>query len=265
MRWRQCNNVKDSIRALFEDFLDQTHPANSENSLRDTLFTLASQRPGPLATGDDRFLRLHKCPNCMKGPVLVTRSTKDSTCPHCQGSLHAGDCLRIYEEANETESNENALTRMMLVLEHLTLVHHLNALAKSDPAQLACSVWYMDGPLALFGPSSWLHAPIQSRLHELNEQLHSNQFGSLIVVGMEKTGRLVRHAKTMSTQMPRRSIFPINDDYRYRHVILSRAPNRAGFRATNALRPRFCLSKRLGPVFCVLAALSGASEKQPRV
>lgn len=225
VRWGTCTSVRDSIRAVLEGFLTQTRPFTPEFSLRETLFALASERLGPLATGDDRFLRLHKCPDCEKGPVVVTRSLEEPCCPHCKARVYASDCLRIYEEVRESDSNENAFTRTMLVLEHLILMNHLETLAQTEPARLAHSVWFMDGPLALFGPASWLHAPIQARLHEMNKRLCAAGFMTL--VGIEKTGRLVKHAHRL--EMPRRSILAVDDDYRYRRVVLARAPNRAGF------------------------------------
>lgn len=247
--WQDCASVRDSVRVLFDRFLAQTRPIHPDYSLRDTLFGLAAERPGPLATGDDRFLRLHKCPDCSQGPVVVARHLDDSLCSHCGARLYASDCLRVYEEVRETQSNEKAFTRLMLVLEHLFLIHHLEVMAASQPALLAQSVWFMDGPLALFGPASWLHAPIQVRLHEISKQLRTAGRGSLNIVGVEKTGRLVKHARFLRHHMPRGSVFPVNDEYRYQNVVLSRAPNKSGFGSQTHYGQDFVYHSAKGPEF----------------
>lgn len=216
--WTRCSSVRDSFRAVLEAFLRNTVVAGAP--LRDTLFHLAALRPGRLSTGTPLVLLLHHCPTCGQGPVPVMHQLGDQACHHCGAPVHAADCLRVWEEVQEGQSNAMALGRTMLLLEHLLLIHHLWHL---ELPTLADTIACLDGPGALFGPASWLHAPIQRWLHEQNERLRRAGHGPLLFVAIQKSGQLVEHARRLAPHLAPGQLRFVDDAYRYQEILISRA------------------------------------------
>lgn len=228
IRWREHGTVRDSFRAAVHEYFRQPL-GEGRDPLVNRLYELAAVRPGPLSTGDPQTLRLHRCPSCGEGPLDLRRSPDRQTCPECGSIIYPTDCLRLHEEVQEVESNENVMTRLMTALEHLLIYDHVRQTAERDIRAIASNVWFVDGPLALFGPASWLHAPLQHAYAELNHQLEASDLGPLLLIGVQKTGQLAEHARRIRPQVPVRSFYPLDDQYRYSRVVTSRAPNSAGF------------------------------------
>src|SRR5690606_25048951 len=95
-------------------------------SLRSTLFVLASMRKDKeLRTGDPTKLRIHKCPDCGAGPVEVEDVPEQQHCPHCGSEVYPADCLRLWEEVSDYQSNLAVFRRFMLIVEHLLMAHYI--------------------------------------------------------------------------------------------------------------------------------------------
>ncbi len=213
--WGPHQTVRESFRAVLDQSLAAT--TIQGKSLRDTLFLLGSERPGPLGTGNPRRLRLHKCPTCAEGPLEVG-DTGPQSCPSCHAPVYGTDALRLHEEVFEDASNQNVLTRTMNVVEHLLAFHTLLRIAESSEPMPAL---FLDGSLALYGPPAWLHAPILRRIQKLQSPL--------LLIGVTKTGHLVDHFREIGAVVPHGRLLPVSDEYRYEHVVLSRSPSQQGF------------------------------------
>ncbi|MCS6992477.1 MAG: DNA double-strand break repair nuclease NurA [Anaerolineales bacterium] len=226
-------SVRDSFRAALDEQLlsEKTRfdPKNFYTSLRSTLFHLASRRPGDLGTGNPFKLKLHKCPTCETGPVEVEDKLGEQTCPHCGAPVYPSDCLRIWEEVTEYQSNQVPLSRLMMVLEHLIPLHYIRFIEQKALLSLNKIAFFVDGPLAVYGTPAWLHRSIMIYLHEVNSKLAKHHQPPLLIIGLQKTGQIVDYMRLMDRFLPPNRLFAIDDEYRYKYILANREASKGGF------------------------------------
>jgi hypothetical protein len=233
IRWGGRDNVRDSFRAYVDQQFYGQRTRFNENepftSLRSTLFHLASIRPGELHTGDPRRLKIFKCPTCGNGPVEVQDIPDQQVCWSCGSEVFPTDCLRIWEEVSDYQSNQVAISRLMLVLEHLIPIHYIRHFFKNAPLLLSGMVFFVDGPLAIFGTSAWLHRSIMILLQEVNRKLAKYDQLPLTIIGLQKTGQVVDHVNLIDRFVPNNRLLAIDDEYRYKFILSGRDPAGNGF------------------------------------
>jgi hypothetical protein len=252
IRWGGKTNVRDSFRAYMD--MQFAHPrtcfseSDQNTSLRSTLFYLASLRPGKLGTGDPSKLKLHSCPNCGTEEIEVINSPEQQYCSMCKGEIYPTDCLRIWEEVNDFQSNQVSLSRLMLILEHLIPIHYMRYLMKT-PLLLSNMAFFVDGPLAIFGTAAWLHRSIMIFLNEINRKL--GKFGQLplTIIGLQKTGQVVDHVTLINRFVPDNRLYAIDDDYRYQYILTGRDPSSNGFGSETYYGQDFIFKTLSGRVF----------------
>jgi hypothetical protein len=234
IRWGNKPTVRESFRALVDQqfYGERTrfNPTDPRTSLRSTLFYLGSRRPGELGTNNDaRKLKIHKCPMCGEGPVEVEDVPEQQYCSFCQAEVYPTDCLRIWEEVEDYQSNQVAISRLMLILEHIIPIHYMRYLYNSAPLLLCGMAFFVDDPLAVFGNAAWLHRSIMIFLQEVNRKLAKNHCLPLLVIGLQKTGQVVDHISLINRFIPNNRLFAIDDDYRYKYILSGREASQNGF------------------------------------
>lgn len=226
-------SVRDSFRAVVDAHLhsEKTRfvPDDPTTSLRTTLFHLAAQRPGQGGTGDPSVISIHRCPTCSKGPLLVDDSQETQACPYCGAEVYPSDVLRLWEEVSDYQSNQVAITRFMNVVEHLLPVHYIRYLSGQSMPALSHLTFFVDGPLAIFGPAAWLHASIQRFLYCTNSRLTALELPHVLLIGLQKTGQVVDHVGLINRFIPHNRLLPIDDEYRYAYILAGREPSGNGF------------------------------------
>jgi hypothetical protein len=233
--WKGKNSVRDSFRAALDAHLSSPrtrwNEADPTTSLRTTLFRLASTRPD-LGTGDPSKLKIHRCPNevCGRGPIEVDDIPDQQYCPFCKAEVYPTDCLRIWEEVLEYQPNVQAISRLMLLVEHMLPIHYIRHIRESGTSRqlLAGTAFFVDGPLAVFGNGAWLHGSIMRYLHGINTELEERGYPRILMIGLQKTGQVVEHMALIDRFVERDRIFALDDDYRYEYV-LGRDPAGNGF------------------------------------
>lgn len=233
IRWGGKKNVRDSFRAYLDHQFYGVRTRFNENdastSLRSTLFHLASLRPGDFQTNDPRRLKIHKCPNCGNGPVEVVDSPDQQVCSFCKCDVYPTDCLRIWEDVSDYQSNQIAISRLMIVLEHIIPIHYIRHLFKNAPLLLSGMAFFIDGPLAFYGNPAWMHRSVMIFLQEVNRKLGKYSQLPLTIIGLQKTGQVVDHINLIDRYIPNNRLLAIDDDYRYQFILSGRDPSSQGF------------------------------------
>lgn len=235
VRWGDHTNVKQGFRAATDEFFhdDRTRfvPEDPSTSLRTTLFRLASRRPGDMGTENKDVLKIHKCPNddCPAVELKVYNKSEQQYCNNCGEPIYATDCLRIWELVNESQSNYQALSRLMQDLEHLMIIHCIRHIFENSLPDLSVTSFLIDRPLAVYGNSAWLHRSIMKYIYEINYSLSSNGYSRLTLIGLQKTGRVVDHVELVNDYIPEQSLFSIDDDYRLEYITPSKERPSNGF------------------------------------
>lgn len=247
------NSVRDSFRAVLDDHLYSAKTrfveADASTSLRTTLFHLAALRPGPLGTGDSSKLKIHKCPSCGAGPIELSDVPDQQKCPSCSTDVYPSDCLRVWEEVNDFQSNYQAMSRLMQLIEHVLPIHYARFLMAQSPASLASTVFFVDGPLAVFGNAAWLHAAIMKYLAETKAALASLNYPPMLLIGLQKTGQVVDHVKLIDRFLQPNRIFAIEDEYRYKYILAGRDQSSNGFGAETYYGQDFIYKTLSGRIF----------------
>lgn len=223
--------VKDSFRKMVDKHLfnHRTSSENPKTSLRTTLFHLAAIRSGKLGTNDKIKLKIHKCPNCGAKDIEVIDTPKQQYCNKCNEKIYPSDCLRLWEEISEYQSNTAVLSRFMLIIEHLIPIHYMRIIANTSFEALSKTSFIIDGPLAMFGPAAWLSNSIMKYIHEINKKLNKLNFPSLLLIGIQKSGQVVEYTNYIDKFLNNNSLYAIEDNYRYKYIIPNRKPSSSLF------------------------------------
>jgi hypothetical protein len=222
-------SAKDSFReAVFDLFHDAIVDEEDNTQLLATYQALLSYKPaGTIA-----------CPYThLDCDHQVTICTSLSTCP-CdrRKPLFPTDALRIHERFNDDSgSNGEAFGYVMNVWEKLLLVHLLRCFEQRDWLdRLSTVAFFLDGPLAVFGPPAWLSAAINRELQRLNMVVRAKTGNDMIIVGIEKSGNFVAHFEEIdqredgSQLFQQGSYFMPTDSYIKERIIFSDSRKRYG-------------------------------------
>jgi len=234
IRWKGKETVRDGFRAAVDAYFYSENTRfkadDPRTSLRTTLFHLAHRRPGRMGTLSPNSLNINKCPACENGPIEIEDKEEQQFCPHCGAEIYPTDCLRLWEEVFDYQSNATAITRLMLVVEHLLPMHYIRYIIENDALDtLSETAFIIDGPLSIFGPSAWLHLAIMRYLAMINARLNAKKLKKLLLMGLQKTGQVYDHVQLIDRYIEPDRIFPITDEYRYKYIFAGRTPSSNGF------------------------------------
>jgi hypothetical protein len=82
----------------------------------------------------------------------------------------------------------------MQVWERVLLIHFLRCFERQGLlGRMGRLAFFMDGPLAVFGPPAWLSAAISTELKRLNGIARAETGNDLVIIGVEKSGNFVAH------------------------------------------------------------------------
>jgi hypothetical protein len=157
-------------------------------------------------------------------------------CPKCHRSIFSTDALRIHERYNDLGSNGEVFGLVMQVWERILLLHLLKCFERrgllGSTTKLA---FFLDGPLAVFGPPAWLSAAISYELKRINGEVRKQTGHDLLILGIEKSGYFVDHlAEIDETERPGEVLFSpgsymlLTNQYIKERIQQSGSPKRFG-------------------------------------
>lgn len=179
-----------------------------------------------------------KCPysetSGCQGSLYIPPGTIE--CPTCKQPIFSTDALRIHERFNDLGTNGEAFAYVRQVWERILLVHLLRCFEKRSMLRRVDKIaFFIDGPLAVFGPPAWLSAAISAELKRINAIVQKETGKDLIIVGIEKSGEFVTHFDEIdSTETAGQLLFPprgfilLTDDYIKKRIHQSSSIRRYG-------------------------------------
>lgn len=226
---RQDSAVSSFREELFDQFSEIVIDEDERTALLETYEVLLDSKPPSHGAS---------CPysvtdNC-DGELAVQHG--HSACPMCKRPVFSTDALRIHERFNDFGSNGEAFGLVMQVWERVLLVHLLRCFEKREMlGQMNRIAFFLDGPLAVFGPPAWLSAAIQSELQRLNQKVRELNGNDLMILGIEKSGNFVNHFEEIDhTETPGelrfgpRTYLMLTDAYIKERIIQSTSSRRYG-------------------------------------
>lgn len=225
---REHRTAKAAFReALFEVFHDSVVDEEDTTTLLDTFQRLLDYKPQS---------RVQGCPHSgCQHDFSVTAAMSSCPCAK-QCRVYSTDALRIHERFNDVGSNGEAFGLVMQIWERILLVHLLSCFERLNWVQgLSKLAFFVDGPLAVFGPPAWLSAAISKELKRINSGVRHKTGNDMMVVGIEKSGAFVSHFEeidkpddTGASRFSPRSIFLPTDHYIRQRIALSDSDKRYG-------------------------------------
>jgi len=159
-----------------------------------------------------------------------------SECPACKQPIFSTDALRIHERFNDLGTNGEAFSYVRQVWERVLLVHLLRCFEKRNLLNRVDKIaFFIDGPLAVFGPPAWLSNAINIELKRINTIVQKETGKDLIIVGIEKSGEFVTHFDEIDNTeiegqllFPPRSFILLTDSYIKKRIHQSSSDRRYG-------------------------------------
>jgi hypothetical protein len=215
IKYKGNDNVKDSFRESLYDQLSLNRNANGGGL---TLLQVLVEIFG-------NTIKIKACPAC-KADCLFSFGPNQTLiqCSACQKMVYATDVLRLHEGISDFGDNASMMTRMMNAIEHLLLASFILSVFKHTPNVLSEVAFVMDGPLAIFGEPAKLHGKMQGLIFKVNQYLLSKGLPQMLVIGLQKTGGLMDHAKLLERFLPNGSLRLVDDEYRNKYIVGAESP-----------------------------------------
>ena len=182
--------------------------------------------------------RKQECPyresdGCEESILISSGCNK---CPCGRRSIFSTDALRIHERFHDVGTNGEAFGLVMQVWERILLIHILRCFEQQEILdRMGRIAFFLDGPLAQFGPPAWLSAAISTELKRLNAIVREKTGNDLIIVGIEKSGNFVSHFEEIDQtetpgedRFPKRSYLLLTDQYIKERIAYSESDKRFG-------------------------------------
>ncbi|CAB3718146.1 hypothetical protein LMG1866_03585 [Achromobacter ruhlandii] len=202
--------VQDGFRrAVYEQLTDErTQIPRGGFSVKDMLYHL-----------EDGQIAIERCPSCgAAGPHFFKAGEDERKCTSCHTVVYVTDSLRIHEQISDQGDNSSAITRFMNAVEHLQLATLLKVMADNSLSTVAGAAIMVDGPLALFGQPARYHASIQAFYNKLFERCTAANLPSPLIMGLQKDGMVMEHARALSPHLRNGTFCPVSDDYRAKFI-----------------------------------------------
>lgn len=200
---RRQNSARASFREeLYDLFTDIVVDEDDRTNLLSTYEALLALKP----TANPQSCPYKESYDCTAEFAVGPGCTM---CPTCGRPIYSTDALRIHERFREIGTNGEAFGLVMQVIERLLAIHFLRCFERRNLLQRLTSLaFFIDGPLAAFGPPAWLSAAISRELKRLNQKVQKVTDQDLLILGIEKTGAFVEHFEEIDqTETPGQQLF----------------------------------------------------------
>jgi hypothetical protein len=207
---RAGGDGRDTFRAALQELFETRRVrAGGELSLLDILFCVHG-RPGRPA----EQITVGACPDraCSGRNIQVGRA--GGRCPMCATHVWPTDVLRIARnEWQPHHPNGTAFSRVMTVCEHLAAFGYLIGMLDANPLVLSQGAFLLDGPLAVFGAPAPLRTQLRTFLQDVVADLDAKGLHSPLIVGVDKSGDFVDHARAVADLIPPGAVLHPDADY----------------------------------------------------
>ncbi len=219
MRLGDASSLVESVRLSFYRFLCDCQVSGSPliESLEWLVFQEFLRIPG-----EDRLWNLASNPCTVDGEHVTLKQNEmrpDYTfqCQKTNRTIYLSDVFRLHERVDEDLGAGGVLGVLTTAIEQLLVVHILRLVAAQRPSALSEIAIIKDGPLAFFGVTANLHKPMRLLLNHISNR------ATPTLVGIEKSGPFVEHAKEISSRMLPGQALILNDEYIYRNILAGRS------------------------------------------
>jgi hypothetical protein len=253
-RSKKFKTLRDSIRFSLHSFL-QRECLGEDNSLLDTLawFLFHRYKIGDRAPEEGEWY-LSSNPYDVPGGLTLQDDamSPDFTfkCPTTNQPIYLTDIFRLHERIEEEQGAAGIAGYVAGAVEHLILLHVIKNLLRKDPSTLKTVFFVMDRPTGWFGVTAPLHKPTL----DLSKWLFASH--ALYLVGLEKSGAFVEHAKAIQLHMPAGTFLILNDAYIYKYISPGSEDSARPYAATSYYGHKLIFKSRSGQMYVASVPVS---------
>ncbi|WP_321280161.1 DNA double-strand break repair nuclease NurA [Marinifilum fragile] len=237
------NNLTDAVRkVIYEFFLKKD---KGKDSLLHTLYWLLFQKykrgsntvpqcncggnSFKKAVASDDFLlecdncetkayKLSKCPYCEEPSVLLREDKMDKEnykwqCEKCKQDIYITDVFRLFEAVDNELGAGGIIGYIISAVENLLIVHIIKILLNIKKGCINKFLLVKDGPLSFVGQTANMHKPMRALLNYISQDNKIN------LVGIEKSGAFVDHAKEIQNKLKPGQVFLLDNEHIYTYVM----------------------------------------------
>lgn len=199
-----------------------------------TLFEVLAEVQANRIDTDGRSLgSVPRCPTCQAARVSpdggkadpIVFGTDGTLCPFCKEEIMFTDLLRAHETFREHGENGEACGRVLSVAERLITLGFLDHVHARMRGLLGDVALITDGPLALFGEVAKLKGGILRRMQVVADELYAERLQLPVIVGIEKSGVFVEHARAIRPHIPTGMLMAPDADYVERYITFRDSPH----------------------------------------
>lgn len=219
IRYKGAKTVQAGFRRAIWDQLSDERTSFAKG----TDFTVR----GTLLDIDSGTVEMEKCPVCgfkPSGGFKFIQGQEIQPCTDCNEDVYITDSLRIHEQISDFGDNTAAMTRFMNAAEHLIVATLVRMLAHYQPKVLSEMAFILDGPLAIFGQPARISFRLLSLYHRVAQKLKGQGYLPPVVMGLQKDGQVMEHARALSRFLPNNTFRVVDDVYRECFIAGTSAP-----------------------------------------
>ncbi|MDU0369102.1 hypothetical protein ACFPAF_01750 [Hymenobacter endophyticus] len=216
------SSITHSIRRTLQRFFAAPREGDAKSML-DTLRWFIFRQYLPSAQQHSTYI-LSQCPHCQERTELSSAKLHpinfSMPCTSCGQELLLIDVLRLHEAIDDELGAGQIMGYVTTAVEQLVLVHFIRIILTNSPALLKEIFFFKDGPLGFFGQTANMHKPMLDLITFVQTYHHS-----LFLVGLEKSGAFVEHAKEISHLLKPGQVLLLDNDYIYKYITPGKANN----------------------------------------
>jgi len=213
---KKGEDLNTSVRKAIQNFFKKNH--SGATSMLETLFWFLFEGYDISTTRTE--YQLSKCPYCGTKNIKLEKNKIDFKkysweCPHsnCKQEILITDVFRLFEKAENETGAEGIISYTSSLLETFLLIHTIKSLLEIETNLINRFLFVKDGPLSFNGETANMHKPMQSMLNFLNLTNCIN------LVGIEKNGPFVDHAKQIKDKLNPGQLLLLSNDHIYKYII----------------------------------------------
>ena len=143
--------------------------------------------------------------------------------------IYITDILRLHELIDENIGAQGMVNYLLSVIEQILMVSIIREIYTKNPKKLSEFLFILDRPLAFFGQTANLHKPMRDLISYI-----TSRGMSLNIVGLEKSGAFVEHAKALeeAEYLKRGQYILLSNGYIYNHILPKNSNSDASYGRT---------------------------------
>jgi len=210
-------DLKTAARNAIHQFFFEEH--TSDDTLISTLYWFIFEE---YSNAPKQSYNLSKCPNCGTKDIFLNKSSMNKstyswgdacTDSNCVDEILLTDVFRLFEKIDNETGASGIISYLRNLIESFLMVHNIRAILSLKRGFINRFLFVKNGPLSFGGETANMHKPMKNFINYLRKEYSIN------IVGVEKEGAFVDHAKEIKSLIDSGQLFLLNNKHIYSYIL----------------------------------------------